>query len=73
MPGRPASEEVRGKILVVDDAAPADDEGVLDRVLQLPDVAGPGVGDELVQGLLGDAGHVLFDLGHILGHEVARQ
>ena len=53
-------------------AAPAEDDGPLDRVGQLPDVAGPGIALEDLQRLGSDRGRrPAVELGRA-GHEVMR-
>src|SRR5262249_16033017 len=46
----------RGEVLGRDQAAVGQDDRVLDRVSKLPDVAGPGVGEQDVARLLRDPG-----------------
>ena len=62
-----------GEVLGADDVVAAQDDGPLHDVFQLPDVAGPGIADEDLEGFRGDAGLVPEVFLDIFFDEVDRQ
>ena len=62
-----------GQVALLDDQALADDDGALDRVLELADVAGPGVPAEDIERAARDSPRLAPVLARVLLDEVLGQ